>query len=159
LFAAGLALLAAGAVFLVAGSAERGGPAAVNQAVTDQAGTGNVIAAVSADIGTVYSYSYTGIPAAERAARGVLSGQAAAQYAQLSPMLRDAVSQHLTVRTRVVHAGVIWLAGGSARLLVFLDQTSKRGSAAQGTAVPAQLVVTASRHGSRWLITSMEVPS
>ena len=159
LFAAAAALLATAGFLLTAGSAARDSPGAVNQAAADQAGTGNVIAAVSAGLTQVYSYSYTDIPAAERAARNVLSGQAATQYGQLSPILRDAVSQRLTVRSRVVHAGVIWLADDAARLLVFLDQTSTRAGQAQGTAVPAQLVVTASRHTGRWLITAMEVPS
>jgi Mce-associated membrane protein len=159
LFTAGAVLLATAGFLLTAGSAARDSPGAVNQAVTDQGGTGNVIAAVSAGLIAVYSYSYTDIPASERAARNVLSGQAATQYAQLSPVLRKAVSQRLTVRARVVHAGVIWLDGDAARLLVFLDQTTTRGNKAQGSAVPAQLVVTASHHTGRWLITGMEVPS
>lgn len=162
LLAAGVALLAAATVLVTAGSAQRDGPASVNQAFTDQAGTRNVIAAVSAGLREVYSYSYTDIPAAQRAARSVLSGQAAAQYAKLSPMLRDAVSQRLTVRTRVVRAGVIWLTGTTARLLVFLDQTSTRGNTPKPAVAAAQLLITASRAspgGGRWLITGMEVPS
>lgn len=158
LFAAGLTLALAGAGLVTAGSLREHSPTAGNHALSDAAGTSQVVTAVSAGLGEIYSYSYTDIPAAQRAARSVLTGKAATQYAQLSPVLRDAVSQRLTVRTRVVQAGVIWLSGDDARLLVFLDQTSTRG-AAKATVVPAQLLVNASRSGGRWLISGIEAES
>lgn len=155
LFAAGLALVVAGAGLLAAAAGLRDSPAAANRALTDQPATSQVIAAVSADVTEIYSYSYTDVPRTVAAAARVLTGQAAAQYRELSPMLRDAVSQRLTVATRVVRAGVIALTGSTAQLLIFLDQMTARGDT-KPTAVPAQLVVTAQLSGGRWRIASIE---
>jgi Mce-associated membrane protein len=155
LFAASLALVVAAAGLLAAAAGLRDSPAAANRALTDQAATSQVIAAVSADVTEIYSYSSTDIPRTVAAAGRVLTGQAAAQYRELSPMLRDAVSQRLIVATRVLRAGVIALTGNTARLLIFLDQRTARGDT-KSTAVSAQLVVTAQFIGGRWRIASIE---
>jgi Mce-associated membrane protein len=155
LFAASLVLVLAGAGLLVAAAGLRDSPAAANRALTDRAATSQVLDAVSADVSEIYSYSRTDIQATIAAAARVLTGQAAVQYRQLSPMLANAVRQRLTVATRVVRAGVISLTGDTARLLIFLDQTATRGDA-KPTAVPAQLVVTARFSGGRWRIASIE---
>lgn len=155
LFAASVALVLAGAGLLAAAAGLRDSQAAANRALTDQAATSQVLAAVSADVSGIYSYSYTDIPRTIVAAARVLTGQAAVQYRELSPVLRDAVSQHLTVVTRVARAGVIDLTGTTARLLIFLDQTATR-AATKSTAVSAQLLVTAQLSGGRWRIASIE---
>jgi Mce-associated membrane protein len=155
LFAAGLALVIAGAGLLAAAAGLRGGPAAADRALTDRAATSQVIAAVSADVSEIYSYSYTDIPGTIAAAARVLTGQAAVQYRELSPGLRNAVSERLTLATRVVRAGVITLTGNTALLLIFLDQTATRADT-KGSAVAAQLVVTAEFSGGRWRIASIE---
>lgn len=155
LFAASLALVLAGAGLLAAAAGLRDSPPAANRALTDQAATSQVIAAVSADVSEIYSYSYTDIPRTITAAARVLTGQAAGQYRELSPMLRDAVSQRLTVATRVVRAGVADLTVDTARLLIFLDQTATRAGS-KPTASSAQLMVTAQLSGGRWRIASIE---
>ncbi|MBV9854155.1 MAG: hypothetical protein JOY82_06470 [Streptosporangiaceae bacterium] len=152
---AGLVLAGVGAGLTAAAAQLRGGRAAVNRALTDPAATRQVIAAVSADVSEIYSYSYTGIGATERAAQRVLAGQAAAQYRELTPALQQAVGEQLTVVTRVDQAGVRWLSGGTAQLLVFMDQTATRGHN-KGTSVPAQIAVTAQLIAGRWRITSIE---
>jgi Mce-associated membrane protein len=139
-----------GAWLLVAAADRGSSPAAP--------GTSSAIGAVRTDIARVYSYSYTDIPGAEAAARRVLTGQALAQYAALSPMLGDAVSQQLTVTSTVTQAGVISQSGGVAHVLVFLNQSAVRGSG-KPNVVKAQLVVTAADNGGQWRIVSIEVPS
>lgn len=153
-----LVCLGVGAWLLVAAAGRGSGPAAANTALTDAAGTSAAISAVRTDIAQVYSYSYTDIPGSEASARRVLTGQALTQYATLSPMLRDAVSQRLTVTSSVTQAGVISLSGGLARVLVFLSQSTVRGSG-KPDVVKAQLVVTAADNGGQWRIVSIEVPS
>lgn len=156
LFAASLLLTAAGAGLLALAAQLRGSPPAANGALTDAAATRQVTASVSAGVSQIYSYSYTDLAATRAAARRVLAGRAAAQYRQLSPELGAAVSQRLTVVTKVTSIGVSSLTAGSARLLVFLDQTVTRAGAKPNAPVPAQLTVTATRSGGRWLITSIQ---
>jgi Mce-associated membrane protein len=157
LYAASLVLTLAGAGLLAAAARLRGSPAAANHALTDTAATRRVIGVVSADLTKIFSYSYTDLPATERAARQVLAGPAAAQYDTLFPQLRGAVGQHLSLVTRVVHAGVTQLSADSAQLLVFLDQSATRGQATVGsTPYHAQLAIVAQFRAGRWRITGIE---
>jgi Mce-associated membrane protein len=148
-------LAAVGAGLTVRAAQLRDGPAAANGALTDATATSQVIAAVSAGVSEIYSYSYTDLSATQRAADRVLAGQAAAQYRQLEPELGQAVSERLTVTTRVKAIGVSSLASDSAQLLLFLDQTVTRGAGKSST-VPAQLDVTARLSGGTWRITNIE---
>lgn len=155
LLVASLVLIGVGVGLTIAAAQLRGSQSAANRALTDSAATRQVIAAVSADVNGIYSYSYTDIGATEQAAQRVLAGQAAAQYHELFPMLREAASEQLTVVTRVQQAGVSWLSGGTAQLLVFMNQTATRGHS-KGTSVPAQLAITARFSDRQWRITSIE---
>jgi Mce-associated membrane protein len=148
-------LIVTGAGLLVAASGLGGDPAAANQALTNAGQTQAVIAAVSADVTDIYSYSYTDIPATVDVANRVLTGQAATQYRELAPLLSDAVTEKLTVRTSVVRAGVSSLSGGTAQLLIFMNQTATR-SGGKPTTVAAQLVITARLVGGEWRITNIE---
>jgi Mce-associated membrane protein len=153
LFTVAMLLVVAGAVLLVL-PRPSGTAATSNQALTDTADTRQVTASVSADIAGIYSYDYTNLAATRRFATRVLAGQAAAQYAQLSRELSAAVTEKLTVVTKVTAAGVSSLTQDSATLLVFLRQTSTRDGKPAGT-VPAQLQVTATLTGGRWLMTGI----
>jgi Mce-associated membrane protein len=155
LLVASLVLIGVGVGLTIAAAQLRGSQSAVNRALTDPAATRQVIAAVSADVSDIYSYSYTDIGTTEQAAQRILAGQAAAQYHELFPMLREAASEQLTVVTRVEQAGVSRLSGNTAQLLVFMDQTATRGHD-KGTSVPAQLAITARFSGGQWRITSIE---
>jgi Mce-associated membrane protein len=154
LFGASLLLVAAGVVLLVLAGQARGASASGNQALANAARTRQVTAAVSADVAGIYSYSYTDLAATTRTARQVLAGQAAVQYAELSRTLSAAVTQRITVVTRVTAVGIRSLTGDTAALLVFLKQTSTRDGKPAGS-VPAQLQVTAHLVGGRWLITGI----
>jgi Mce-associated membrane protein len=154
LLVASLLLAATGAVLLVLAARLHGSPAA-NRALSDTAATRQVTAAVSADVSEIFSYTYTDLAATPRAADRVLAGQAATQYQQLAPELSQAVSERLTVVTRVKAVGVSSLTPDSAQLLLFLDQTVTRGAGKSST-VPAQLDVTARLSGGTWRITNIE---
>ncbi|MGA5068329.1 hypothetical protein ACPB9E_31905 [Streptomyces exfoliatus] len=156
-------LPAAVAVLLLAGSAFfhfadqlRSTPSARNHALTDPGATTRVSGDVGEGLARVFSYAPAGADAAERSARTVLAGRAARQYTELFAQVRASlVEQRLTLTTQAVRTGVIELDGNRARLLVFLDQTSRRDKAAATTAA-AQLTVTAEFRGDRWLIVDIK---
>ncbi len=127
-------------------------PAARNRALTDTAATTRVIDDVSGALVRVFSYSPAGTQATRQAARGLLAGKAARQYAELFGQVeKRAGEQKLTLTTHVVRAAVTRLTGSGAHLLVFLDQVAERQGKPPATAA-AQLSVTAELRGGRWQI-------
>ncbi|MFF9428154.1 hypothetical protein [Streptomyces sp. NPDC014746] len=156
--------LAAGLVALVLGGSWffheahqlRTTPSARNHALTDTAATDRVSGDVADGLARVFSYTPADTDAAERSSRTVLAGRAARQYAELLAQVRaNLVDQRITLSTQTVRTGVIELDGNSARLLVFLDQTSRRDEAA-ATSAAAQLTVTAEYQGDRWRIVDIK---
>lgn len=146
-------IAAVGLALAFAGAALRA-PAA-NSALVDQTATRQVITAVSDEVTAVFSYSYASIGVTRRAAASALAGPAAHQYRLLfSQVVAHGPAEKLTLTSRVVRAGVIRLSGGSAELLLFLDQKWIRG-AAQPVAAAAQLDVVAQLSGGRWRITAI----
>ncbi|MET7754187.1 hypothetical protein ABZT27_05700 [Streptomyces sp. NPDC005389] len=167
------ALAAAVAVLLLAGSAFfygahqlRSTPSARNHALTDAGATARVGGDVGEGLARIFSYTPASDDAVERSAGTVLAGRAARQYADLFAQVRaKLVEQRITLSTQTVRTGVIELDGDSARLLVFLDQTSRRDTAGQdkarqdkatATSAAAQLTVTATFQGDRWLIVDIK---
>jgi Mce-associated membrane protein len=156
LVVASLVLAFTGSGLVIAAAQTRSSPASVNQALTDQAATRQVLATVSADVSAIYSYSYTDMGTTQRAAQRMLAGQAAAQYRELFPLLlRNVGGQQLTVVSRVVRAGVSYLSADTAQVLVFIDQTATRADN-KGSSTRAQLAITAHMRGGRWLITGID---
>ncbi|MEV6246811.1 hypothetical protein AB0M38_11490 [Streptomyces sp. NPDC051742] len=149
-------LLLAGSGFFHGAHQLRSTPSARNQALTDTGATTRVGGDVGEGLARVFSYAPAGADAAERSARTVLAGRAARQYTELFAQVRARlVEQRLTLTTQAVRTGVIELDGNRARLLVFLDQTSRRDNAA-ATSAAAQLTVTAEFRGDRWLIVDIK---
>ncbi|MFE2281067.1 hypothetical protein ACFXAE_28340 [Streptomyces sp. NPDC059454] len=127
-----------------------------NRALTDTEATHRVAGEVANALARVFSYTPEGTAAAERSARSVLGGRAARQYQDLFAQVReDLTEQRLTLSTRAVRTGVIELDGDRARLLVFLDQTSRRGKD-EATTAAAQLTVTARLENDRWRIVDLK---
>ncbi|MGW4705729.1 hypothetical protein [Streptomyces sp. NPDC004285] len=155
--AAGLAaLVLGGSWFFYAAHQLRTTPSARNHALTDTAATDRVSGDVADGLARVFSYTPADTDAAERSSRTVLAGRAARQYAELLAQVRaNLVEQRITLSTQTVRTGVIELEGDSARLLVFLDQTSRRDKAA-ATSAAAQLTVTAKYRGDRWQIVDIK---
>ncbi|MEU7293758.1 hypothetical protein AB0A76_11205 [Streptomyces exfoliatus] len=149
-------LLLAGSAFFHFADQLRSTPSARNHALTDPGATTRVSGDVGEGLARIFSYAPAGADAAERSARTVLAGRAARQYTELFAQVRASlVEQRLTLTTQAVRTGVIELDGNRARLLVFLDQTSRRDKAAATTAA-AQLTVTAEFRGDRWLIVDIK---
>ncbi|MFI2377405.1 hypothetical protein ACH5AO_20365 [Streptomyces sp. NPDC018964] len=158
---AALAVLAAvlvlgGCGFLYGAHRLTSAESARNRALTDAEATHRVAGEVANALARVFSYTPDGTAAAERSARSVLDGRAARQYQDLFDQVRDDLTeQRVTLSTRAVRTGVIELDGDRARLLVFLDQTSRRGKD-QATTAAAQLTVTARLENGRWRIVDLK---
>ncbi|MFE6071457.1 hypothetical protein [Streptomyces sp. NPDC056525] len=164
-------LLLAGSAFFYGAHQLRSTPSARNHALTDAGATARVGGDVGEGLARIFSYTPASNDAVERSAGTVLAGRAARQYADLFAQVRaKLVEQRITLSTQTVRTGVIELDGDSARLLVFLDQTSRRDNARQdkarqnkagrdkatATSAAAQLTVTAKFQGDRWLIVDIK---
>ncbi|MFF5506343.1 hypothetical protein [Streptomyces roseolus] len=148
-------LLLGGGAFFHGAHQLRTTPSARNQALTDAAATTRVGGDVGEGLARIFSYTPTSSDAAERSAATVLAGRAARQYTELFAQVRESlVEQRITLSTQAVRTGVIELDGDGARLLVFLDQVSRRDKGAATTAA-AQLTVTARFQDDRWVITDI----
>jgi Mce-associated membrane protein len=124
-----------------------------NQALTDTDTTSVVIGDVSNGLNKIFSYAPDSTATTEQAAADVLGGTAANEYRTLFAQVKaHAAAEHLTLSTRVVRAGVTHLSGGTAQLLVFLDQRAVRAGRPQGTTSAAQLSVTARLEDGHWRI-------
>ncbi|MEU6392119.1 hypothetical protein [Streptomyces sp. NPDC046939] len=150
-----LVALAGGVLFWQA-QALRDSDAARNSALTDVEATTRVSGDVGSALAKVFSYTPDGTDATERSARTVLAGQAARQYAELFQQVRaNARGQHVSLTTRTVRVGTVDLRGSTAHLLVFLDQTARRGGKKPATSA-AQLSVTARLHDDVWQIVDIK---
>ncbi|WP_328535725.1 hypothetical protein [Streptomyces sp. NBC_00344] len=148
-------LTLAGSGLLVRAHQLSASPAASNDALTDTEATTRVIGDVSSALGKVLSYTPQDTDVTAQAARELLAGRAARQYAALFGQVgARAKAQHLTLTTQVVRAAVTRLTDRDARLLVFLDQVAQRKGKPAG-AVPAQLSVSAELRSGGWLITDI----
>ncbi|MFF0189121.1 hypothetical protein [Streptomyces sp. NPDC005244] len=149
-------LLLGGAGFLYEAHQVRSTPSAGNHALTDTEATNRVAGDVDNALARIFSYTPQGTDATEKSARAVLTGRAARQYGELFDRVRsDLAEQKVSLTTFAVRTGVIELHGGTAKLLVFLDQTSRRGDAKE-TYAAAQLSVTARFDNDRWLIADIQ---
>ena len=156
LVAVAVVLTGLGGWFLLRAGAVRDDPAAANTALVDTGRTAEVSASVTTALNRIFSYSYDRTEVTEQAAADVLRGAARDTYDKLFAQVRDlAPDQKLVLTTRVVSTAVQELHAGSARLLVFLDQSATRADKDASSAAAAQLSVTVRREGDRWVITGM----
>ncbi|MET9350228.1 hypothetical protein [Streptomyces termitum] len=151
-----VALLLGGGAFFHAAHQLRSTPTAQNRALTDTEATTRVGGDVAEGLARIFSYTPAGTDSAERSARTVLTGRAARQYQDLIAQVRTGLAgQKVSLTTQAVRTGVVELDGDRARVLVFLDQTSRRDEGATSSAA-AQLTVTAQFDGERWLIADIK---
>ncbi|MEU3608907.1 hypothetical protein AB0E83_26180 [Streptomyces sp. NPDC035033] len=149
-------LLLGGGGFFHGAHQLRSVPSARNHALTDTAATHRVGGDVSEGLARIFSYTPTSSDATERSAGTVLAGRAARQYADLFAQVRAGLAeQRLSLSTQAVRTGVIELDGDRARLLVFLDQVSRRDRG-PATSAAAQLTVTARFQDDRWRIVDIK---
>ncbi|MEU1037743.1 hypothetical protein [Streptomyces sp. NPDC005907] len=156
LVALAVVLLVTGAWFLYEAHRVRSTPSAENRALTDTEATNRVAGDVDNALARIFSYTPKGTDATEESARSVLTGRAARQYEELFDRVRsDLAGQKVGLTTVAVRTGVVDLHDGTAKLLVFLDQTSRRGDAKESHAA-AQLTVTARFENDRWRIADIQ---
>jgi Mce-associated membrane protein len=128
-----------------------------NVALTNPAATSEVSRQITAAVNTVFSYSYADTARTRQAAQHLLTGQAIQQYNKLFSLVQQqAPGQKLVVTTRVTDAGVEFLAGDHARVLVFANQQDTRTGTHQTSYGGAMFAVTALREGGTWKIENID---
>lgn len=129
---------------------------ATNLALADTPLTNEVIGQVSAGLNRIFTYDYKSPGTTEQAASSLLVGDAAGQYRTLFEALQTkAKGQQLTLTSKTLLGGVASLTPTSARLLVFLDQSSTRASDSSTATAAAQLSVAAVKQGTVWKISEI----
>ena len=152
----GALTLALAAVFAFQAHQLRSTDSASNLALVDPSLTDEAISSVSAGLNRVFTYDYADPSATQKAASELLVGDASSQYKTLFDKLQSAASgQQLTLKTTTVLGGVTTLTPDSARLLVFLDQSSTRASDSNSSTAAAQLDVAAVKRDGVWKISEI----
>jgi Mce-associated membrane protein len=153
LFAAAVVLAVAGTWLTIDASEAK---STANTAVADSGTTADVIGQVDTALETIFSYRYDDTAKTEQAAESLLMGEAKSQYAKLFDQVKqNAPAQKLILTSRVAMAGVTFLVGDDAKLLVFVDQSATRGDTSTDSSGAAQLSVSAHRSDGRWKITDL----
>lgn len=133
------------------------GSAAGNHAVVNVKATDEVRTEVSAALTKVLSYDYSEPATTQRVADQVLEGKARKEYQTLFASLQKrAPGQKLVLTATVTAAGVKQLSGDNAKLLVFLDQSSRRAKDKEASVSAAQIAVIAKKTGGTWKVTSLK---
>jgi Mce-associated membrane protein len=133
-----------------------GGPA-VNDALTDVAGTEAVIDAVTEAVDTVFSYEYRDTARTREAARELLVGPAVEQYEALFAQVeRQAPARGTVLNTAVRSVGVVELRPDHASVLVFVDQQILQGDGSH-TSGASQLEISAVCSDGSWRIDGITV--
>ncbi|PRX46475.1 Mce-associated membrane protein [Prauserella shujinwangii] len=157
---AGVLVLAVAATVLAGAQSARLRDPGGNAALADRAATEEVTEQVGAGLKAIFSYDYNNLARTERAADRVLVGRAVGQYRERFAEAREQAERQRLVRTTTVRSiGVKELHGGTARLLVFLDQQTLRAGAGgedrRQDPVTAVLDVTAEKSGGEWRIADL----
>lgn len=127
-----------------------------NSALSDSVTTSQVTSQVSADVDTIFSYNYTDIERTRQAARRVLTGPAIGQYAKsIRTVALAAAHDKLVVTTAVTYAGVEYLNGNRAHVLLFVNLSDTSGVTGQTTSQPGMLAVDVAWQGNTWKITNI----
>jgi len=124
-----------------------------NIAMTDQAATSQVRQQIARAVDTIFSYNYADTAKTSQAAAAVLTGQARGKYNTLFRLVRlDAPKERLLLTTTVTNAGVEYLNGDQARVLIFANQRVTAGATQKTTEAGAMFAVNAVYQGGRWKI-------
>lgn len=128
-----------------------------NAAIVDTKTTAEVQASVSQSLTRVLTYDHADPKATSSAADAVLAGAARKEYDTLFASLQErAPGQKLMLTAQVQVAAVKHLEGDSAKLLVFLDQSSRRAGDKEASVSAAQIAVSAKKAGGTWKVTSLK---
>lgn len=130
--------------------------AAANEALVSAGATSEVNGQISDAVEKVFSYDFNDTTKTETAARDLLVGSAVQRYDELFKVVREqAPRQQLIVTTTVKTSAVTRLQGDRAELLLFVDQHAMRANTGESNVGPAQISVSAQKHGDRWKITQI----
>lgn len=126
---------------------------AANRALVDRAATSRVKGQVTDGVEKLFSYDYANTAKTRRAVDRYLTGAAVQQYEDLFALVKkQAPKQKLVLTTTVRTAGVTLLQDDRAEVLLFVDQDATRTDTGRRNVAPAQLSVTAEKHGDQWKI-------
>lgn len=149
------AAVVAALTVLGAGSASAAGPAD-NLAFVDPTRTQSAIDQASSALTTVLSYEYRTLDASAEQAKQKGTDQYVQQHTDLLNKTRStATKQKQTVATKVVGIGVRELTASTARLLVFMDQTTTRGDINKAATVGFAAVVDLKLLDGQWKLDSV----
>jgi hypothetical protein len=128
-----------------------------NDALSDPDGTREVVTAVTTAVEATFSYDYTNLAVTESAVEKYLTDGARCVYEAVFSQVRQlAPQQKIVLRSTVHELAVTSLAGDSAEVLVFVDQTVTRAATNNTAAVGAQFVLGAQRDGDTWKIAKLD---
>lgn len=129
-----------------------------NRALYDVSGTSEVEGVVSTGLTRILSYDYENPDATRAAADELLRGEARAQFDDLYATLVDlAPDQQLTMDARVSAVSVQELSDDAGRLLVFLDQSTRRGTDGDVNVGAAQVAVGVHREDGAWRVVDLDI--
>lgn len=156
LFAA-VVMLAVGAVGWWMSVDLRSSSATDNHAIIDAKATAQVQSDVAKGLTEVLSYDYADPSRTTSALNSVLAGDARKEYDTLFASLQQrAPGQQLVLSAEVQGVAVEHLTDDTAKVLVFLDQSSQRAKDKEASVSAAQLSITAKKIKGAWLITGLK---
>lgn len=128
-----------------------------NTALIDNAGTSEVTGEVTTAVNTMFSYNYTNLSKTQQAVQQLLTGNAVCEYNELfADVKTQAPVQKLVLTTTVVSSGVEMLDGGTARVLLVVDQHDTRATTNQSSDSTAAFAVNAIQSGGKWKISEID---
>jgi Mce-associated membrane protein len=132
-------------------------PSAQNSALSNSAATSQITSQARSAIAALFSYNYAAPGPTTAAANRWLTGAAVQQYARLfGEVHQEAPKQQLVVTTTVSNIGVETIQGGSARALVFVTESDRKGTGGSTASAPAMLAINLTQTGGTWKIDGID---
>jgi Mce-associated membrane protein len=131
--------------------------AGANTALTDNAGTSEVLGQVTSAVNTTFSLNYTDVGKTEKAAQSLLTGAALCQYnALFKAIQQQAPSEKLVLTTTVTSKGLQMLQGDTARVVLLVDQKDTKVATNQPVESQATLAVNVVKQDGKWKISNID---
>ena len=132
-------------------------PSAQNSALANSAATSQITSQARTAISALFSYNYAAPGPTTAAASRWLTGAAVQQYARLfGEVHQEAPKEKLVVTTTVSNIGVETLQGDSARALVFVTESDRKGTGGATASAPAMLAINLTQTNGTWKIDGID---
>lgn len=132
-------------------------PSAQNSALSNSAATSQITSQARSAIDALFSYNYAAPGPTTAAASRWLTGAAVQQYSRLlGEVHQEAPKEQLVVTTTVSNIGVETIQGGSARAIVFVTESDRRGTAGATASAPAMLAINLTQADGTWKIDGID---